>query len=536
MKYKAHDYQAYATNFILEHPISAVFLDMGLGKSVITLSAIFDLCLDSFLIRKVLVIAPLRVARDTWPAEIHKWDHLHGLTYSVAVGTETERKAALRQRVSVYIINRENVQWLIEESGIPFDYDMVVIDELSSFKSYQAKRFRSLLKVRPGVKRIVGLTGTPSSNGLMDLWAEFRILDMGRRLGRFITHYRNTFFRPDKRNGQVVFSYKPLPGAEEQSYQAKRFRSLLKVRPGVKRIVGLTGTPSSNGLMDLWAEFRILDMGRRLGRFITHYRNTFFRPDKRNGQVVFSYKPLPGAEEQIYDAISDITISMKAADHLQMPECVMNEVQVMLSEKERKTYDAMRSELVISLGDEEIDAGNAAALSNKLSQMANGAVYGEDKRVFQLHDRKLDMLEDLIEAANGKPVLVAYWFKHDLERISELLHKRHIPFSLLDDSENIRRWNRGELPVALIHPASAGHGLNLQTGGSTLIWFGLTWSLELYQQTNARLWRQGQTTDTVVIHHIIAKDTIDERIMTALRKKEKTQTALIDAVKANLEG
>lgn len=264
MKYKAHDYQAYATNFILEHPISAVFLDMGLGKSIITLSAIFDLCLDSFLVRKVLVIAPLRVARDTWLAEIHKWDHLHGLTYSVAVGTEAERKAALRQRVSVYIINRENVQWLVEESGLPFDYDMVVIDELSSFKSYQAKRFRSLLKVRPSIKRIVGLTGTPSSNGLMDLWAEFRILDMGKRLGRFITHYRNTFFRPDKRNGQVVFSYKPLPGAEEQ----------------------------------------------------------------------------------IYDAISDITISMKAADHLQMPECVLNEVRVMLSEKERKAYDAMRSELV----------------------------------------------------------------------------------------------------------------------------------------------------------------------------------------------
>ena len=454
MKYKAHDYQAYATNFILEHPISAVFLDMGLGKSVITLSAIFDLCLDSFLVRKVLVIAPLRVARDTWPAEIHKWDHLHGLTYSVAVGTETERKAALRQRVSVYIINRENVQWLIEESGIPFDYDMVVIDELSSFKSYQAKRFRSLLKVRPSVKCIVGLTGTPSSNGLMDLWAEFRILDMGKRLGRFITHYRNTFFSPDRRNGQVVFSYKPLPGAEEQ----------------------------------------------------------------------------------IYDAISDITISMKAADHLQMPECVINEVQVTLSEKERKAYDAMRSELVVSLGDEEIDAGNAAALANKLSQMANGAVYGEDKRVFPIHDRKLDALEDLIEAANGKPVLVAYWFKHDLERISERLHKRHIPFSLLDGSDSIRRWNSGELPVALIHPASAGHGLNLQAGGSTLIWFGLTWSLELYQQTNARLWRQGQTADTVVIHHIIAKDTIDERIMTALRKKEKTQTALIDAVKANLEG
>lgn len=453
MKYSPHNYQEYATDFILEHPISAVFLDMGLGKSIITLTALFDLCLDSFLVRKVLVIAPLRVARDTWPVEIKKWDHLNGLSYSVAVGSEAERKAALMQRASVYIINRENVQWLIEESGLTFDYDMVVIDELSSFKSYQAKRFRSLLKVRPMVKRIVGLTGTPSSNGLMDLWAEFRILDLGKRLGRFITHYRNAYFQPDKRNGQVVFSYKPLPGAEEK----------------------------------------------------------------------------------IYAAISDITISMKAADHLKMPECVHNDAIVTLSEKERKAYDAMRKDLVISLKGEEIDAGNAAALANKLSQMANGAVYGEDKRVFQIHDRKLDMLEDLIEAANGKPVLVAYWFKHDLERISERLHKLHIPFRSLDSSDSIRKWNNGELPVALIHPASAGHGLNLQAGGSTLIWFGLTWSLELYQQTNGRLWRQGQESDTVVIHHIIAKDTIDERIMSALLKKDKTQTALIDAVKANLE-
>ena len=448
MKYSPHDYQKYVTDFILSHPVAAVFLDMGLGKTAITLSAIFDLCLDSFEVSKVLVIAPLRVARDTWPDEIRKWDHLHSLTYSVAVGTETERKAALMQKVWVYLINRENVQWLIEESGLPFDFDMVVIDELSSFKSYQAKRFRSLLKVRPTVKRIVGLTGTPSSNGLMDLWAEFRILDLGKRLGRFITHYRNTYFVPDKRNGQVIFSYKPREGAEEE----------------------------------------------------------------------------------IYTAISDITISMKAVDHLKMPECVMNEVKVTLSEKERKTYDTMKVDLVVSLGDEEIDAGNAAALANKLSQMANGAVYGEDKRIFPIHDRKLDALEDLIEAANGKPVLVAYWFKHDLERIQKRFKVREIK-----TSRDITDWNSGNIPVAVIHPASAGHGLNLQAGGSTLIWFGLTWSLELYQQTNARLWRQGQKAETVVIHHIIAENTIDEHIMNALRQKDKTQSALIDAVKANLE-
>lgn len=448
MKYSPHKYQTYATDFILEHPVSAVFLDMGLGKSVITLTAIFDLCLDSFLVRKVLVIAPLRVAADTWPCEIEKWDHLKGLTYSVAVGNEAQRKAALLQRASVYIINRENVQWLVEDSGLPFDYDMVVIDELSSFKSYQAKRFRALLKVRPGVKRIVGLTGTPSSNGLMDLWAEFRVLDMGRRLGRFITRYRSAYFQPDKRNAQVVFSYKPLPGAEDA----------------------------------------------------------------------------------IYEKISDITISMRASDYLDMPECVVNEVKVDLSEKERQAYDTMRAELVLSLNGEEVDAGNAAALANKLSQMANGAVYGEDKRVLRLHDRKLDALEDLIEAANGKPVLVAYWFKHDLERIRERFIVREIK-----TSRDIADWNQGKIPVAVIHPASAGHGLNLQSGGSTLVWFGLTWSLELYQQTNARLWRQGQKDTTVVIHHIITKNTIDERIMSALQKKERAQSALIDAVKADLE-
>lgn len=453
MQYKAHNYQAYATQFIVENPISAVFLDMGLGKTVITLTAIYELLYDRFDVSKVLVIAPLRVARDTWTAEIDKWDHLKGLTYSVAVGTEAERKAALKKKAKVYIINRENVQWLIEESGTAFDYDMVVIDELSSFKSYQTKRFRSLMKVRPHIKRIVGLTGTPSSNGLMDLWAEFRLLDMGKRLGKFISHYRNNYFQPDKRNGQIIFSYKPLPGAEEN----------------------------------------------------------------------------------IHKQIADITISMRAKDFLNMPDCVMNEVTVSLSDKEKKVYETFKKDLVISLGEDEIDASTAAVLSNKLSQMANGAVYNESKKVLPIHDKKLDALEDLIESANGKPVLIAYWFKHDLERIKERLQSKHIPFSLMDTSDSINRWNKGELPVALIHPASAGHGLNLQSGGSTLIWFGLTWSLELYQQTNARLWRQGQKDKTVVIHHIITKGTIDENIMKALSRKEKTQTALIEAVKATLE-
>ena len=447
MKYNPHEYQSYATDFILSHPISAVFLEMGLGKSVITLSAIFDLCLDSFLVCKVLVIAPLRVARDTWPSEIKKWEHLKGLSYSVAIGTEKERIDALMTRSTMYIINRENVDWLVNKSGIPFDFDMVVIDELSSFKSYGAKRFKSLLKVRPSVNRIVGLTGTPSSNGLMDLWAEFRILDLGQRLGRYITHYRNTYFTPDKRNAQVIFSYKALPGAEDK----------------------------------------------------------------------------------IYKQISDITISMKSIDYLKMPECIVNEVSVSLNEKEWNIYSKFKDEMVTKLGDEEIDAVNAAVLSGKLLQMANGAVYDSENKTHIIHDKKLDALEDLIEGANGKPVLVAYWFKHDLERI-----KNRFPVRQIKASKDIEDWNDGNIPIAVIHPASAGHGLNLQSGGSTLIWFGLTWSLELYQQTNARLYRQGQN-ETVIIHHILTKGTIDEDVMTTLTRKEETQASLIDAVKAKLE-
>ena len=408
---------------------------------------------DSFEVHKIIVIGPLRVSRHTWPAEIEKWDHLKGLKYSVAVGTESERLSALQKQADIYVINRENVQWLISESGIPFDFDMVVIDELSSFKNHQTKRFRALMKVRPKVKRIVGLTGTPSSNGLMDLWAEFRLLDMGERLGRFI--------------GQ--------------------------------------------------------------------YRTSYFRPDKQNGQVVFSYKPLPGAEKQIYDKISDITISMKSDDHLQMPELINSRYTVYLSEKEDSRYADLKKDLILQLPDGDITAANAASLSGKLSQMANGAVYTDAGETVAIHERKLDALEDIIEAANGKPVLVAYWFRHDLERITERLHELKIPCFRLDTDGSIRKWNAGEIPVALIHPASAGHGLNLQSGGNTLVWFGLTWSLELYQQTVARLWRQGQASETVVVQHIITKGTIDERIMKALSEKDTTQAALIDAVKADLK-
>jgi SNF2 family DNA or RNA helicase len=445
MRFSPHDYQKYAIDYIESHPIAAVLLDMGLGKTVISLTAISDLLFDSFEVSRILVVAPLRVARDTWPAEIRKWEHLSGLTYAVAVGTARERKAALMQNADITIINRENLGWLIDDSGIPFTYDMVVLDELSSFKNHKSKRFRAFMKVRPKVKRIIGLTGTPSSNGLMDLWAEFKVLDKGERLGRFITQYRNQYFMPDKRNGEIIYSYKPLPHAEDAIY-------------------------------------------RRIG---------------------------------------DITISMKSTDHLKMPELVSSQYEVQLSPDERKRYEELKQDLVLNLHGDEITAANAATLTGKLSQLANGAIYSDDGRVSEFHERKLDALEDIIEAANGKPLLVAYWFRHDLERIRRRFDVREIK-----TSADIEDWNAGHIPVAVIHPASAGHGLNLQAGGSTLVWFGLTWSLELYQQTNARLWRQGQESRTVVIQHIIAANTIDGQILDALKRKDKTQAALIAAVKA----
>ncbi|MDD2978815.1 MAG: DEAD/DEAH box helicase [Hespellia sp.] len=450
--YKPHAYQEYAIEFIKKNPIAAILLDMGMGKSSITLTAIMELMYDSFEVSKVLIIAPLRVAKHTWSGEIEKWEHLKGLRYSIVVGTVAQRKKALQKDADVYIINRENVPWLIEQSGMPFDYDMVVIDELSSFKNWQSKRFRSLMKVRPMVKRMVGLTGTPSSNGMMDLFAEYKVLDMGARLGRFI--------------GQ--------------------------------------------------------------------YRLNYFKPDRVNGPIVYSYKLLPGAEQQIYEKIDDITISMKATDYLEMPELISTEYPVYLSASELDTYEEMKKDLVLNLPGGEITASNAASLSGKLSQMANGAVYTDDESYIEFHDKKLDALEDIIEAANGQPLMVAYWYKHDFTRIEKRLDALGVKYQKLDTDASIEKWNRGELPVALVHPASAGHGLNLQSGGSTLVWFGITWSLELYQQTNARLYRQGQTASCVKIIHLISKGTIDERIVKALSDKDNTQAALIDAVKADL--
>lgn len=447
LPYHPHEYQTHCTEFILENTSAGLFLDMGLGKSVITLTALVDLMHDRFEVSKVLVIAPLRVANTTWLDEVLKWKHLKNLRVSRVLGSKKERTMALYKKADIYTINRENVPWLVDFYKNDWPFDMVIIDEISSFKSPSAKRFRALKKVRHKIKRIVGLTGTPAPNGLLDIWSQIYLLDGGERLGRTFTGYRSRYFHPQKYvNG---------------------------------------GIPTDYALND-------------------------------------------DAEEKIYDKISDICISMKALEYLKMPEIIFNKVQVELSEKEMKLYRKLERDLLLPLEDSDVDAANAAVLSNKLLQMSGGTVYDEYGDVHQIHDRKLDALEDLVEAANGKPVLIYYGFRHERDRIKERFDSGDI-----NTSEDIARWNRGEMKIALCHPASAGHGLNLQEGGSTIIWFGMTWSLELYQQANARLWRQGQK-QTVVIHHILAKDTIDHRVMMALDNKDTGQSALIEAVRARI--
>ena len=447
MRYQPHNYQHQATTFIKEHPQAAILLGMGLGKTIITLTAIWGLLLDTFEARRVLVIAPLRVARDTWPTEVLKWDHLDGLTVAVAVGTRQQRLNALAAGAMVTVINRENIPWLVKTLGGQWPFDMVVIDELSSFKNHKAARFKALSSVRPHIHRIVGLTGTPAANGLEDLWAQFKLLDGGERLGRYITRYRERWFTPDRRNGMQVFSYKPRPGAEAE----------------------------------------------------------------------------------IYEAIGDITLSMKTTDYLDLPELTITTVPVELNPKERNVYERMVRDMVVDLDGVVVDAANAAALSGKLLQLVSGAVYNETGQTIEVHERKLDALEDLLEAANGQSLLVAYWHKHDAARIQACFPQAR----QLQTTDDFEAWNAGEVPLALIHPASAGHGLNLQSGGHLLVWFSLTWSLELYQQTNARLHRQGQT-QPVTITHLAAKNTIDEQVLAALEAKDTTQARLIDAVVATL--
>ncbi|HFH7950256.1 TPA: SNF2-related protein [Streptococcus agalactiae] len=455
MKLSLHDYQEVTKDFIIRTPYAAVILDMGMGKTATTLSAINELMFDRYEVSKVLVIAPLRVANTVWSDEIEQWEELRHLRYAKIVGTPKQRRAALEQDADIYIVNREILPWLVQQCSPYFKWDMVVIDELSSFKSWQSKRFKAFMAMRPYMKRVVGLTGTPSSNGLMDLFAEFKVIDSGERLGRFIGEYRSRYF----------------------------------------------------------------DEGRR------------------NGNIVYEYIPMDYAECQIYDKIDDITISMKAMDYLDMPELISTKKVVHLTDKETDNYKRFKKDYVLSdLEDGEVTAANAASLSNKLVQMANGAVYSDDHQVVSLHDQKLDTLEDIIEAANGEPVLVAYWFKHDLQRIEERLAKLKVQGTVLKTEQDIREWNKGNIRVGLLHPASAGHGLNLQKGGHHLVWFGLTWSLELYQQTNARLWRQGQQAETVVIQHIVTEGTIDEEILKALENKDAPQSRLIEAVKAQVGG
>ncbi|RRN51661.1 DEAD/DEAH box helicase [Streptococcus suis] len=455
MKLTLHNYQVVAKDFIIGHPNAAVILDMGMGKTATTLSAVNELMFDRFEVTKVLVIAPLRVANTVWSDEIEQWAELRHLRYSKIVGTPKQRKVALQKDADIYIVNRENLPWLVEQCSPYFKWDMVVIDELSSFKSWQSKRFKAFMAMRPYMKRIVGLTGTPSSNGLMDLFAEFKVIDGGERLGHFIGEFRSRYFEEGRRNGNIVYEYIPMDYAECQ----------------------------------------------------------------------------------IQDKISDITISMKALDYLDMPDLISTKKLVRMSEKEKEKYSQFKKEYALSeLDGLEVTAANAASLTNKLVQLSNGAVYSDDHTVVALHEQKLDALEDILESANGEPVLVAYWFKHDLARIIDRLEKLKVKSRVLKTEEDIREWNKGNVPVGLLHPAGAGHGLNLQKGGHHLVWFGLTWSLELYQQTNARLWRQGQESETVVIQHIVTEGTIDEEILKALENKDAQQERLIAAVKAQVGG
>ncbi|WP_163195256.1 SNF2-related protein [Clostridium thermarum] len=450
MIFKPHDYQEYAKQWIIEKPSSGLFLDLGMGKTVCTLTAVQELLYDYFDVSKVLVIAPLRVAEDTWSSEVQKWEHLKNFKISKILGKEEVRIQALKEKADIYVINRENVEWLVEYLGKGWFFDMVVIDELSSFKS-------------------------PKSN---------------------------------------------------------RFKALKKVRPFIKRIVGLTGTPAPNGLIDLWSQVYLLDQGERLGKTLTGYRDRYFQPDKRNQTVIFSWKPVEGAEDRIYEKLKDICISMKAADYLKLPERINNSIIIQLPKEAEMKYRKLEKELLLPIEDADIVADTAAVLTNKLLQMANGAVYDENGEVKEIHDAKLKALDDVIEAANGKPVLIFYAYKHDLERLSE--HLKNKDFRVLNNSEDIEAWNNGEVPIMLVHPASAGHGLNLQFGGNIIVWFGLTWSLELYQQANARLYRQGQK-QSVIINHLIAKGTIDEDVMRSLENKEVGQEALLQAVKARLK-
>lgn len=455
MNYQPYAYQDHAEEHILTHPGAGLFLEMGLGKTVITLTAIDRLLFDHCEVSRVLVIAPKRVAEDTWTTEAGKWDHLRHLRISKVLGSERERIAALRAKADIYVINRENVAWLIAQYATGFPFDMVVVDELSSFKSQKSARFKALRRVRPLAKRLVGLTGTPAPNSLLDLWAQLYLLDRGQRLGETYTEYRMKFFIPDKRDKDHIHSYKVR---EDEGYSAR---------------------------------------------------------------------------DRIYEKIGDICISMQSADYLSLPARMDRVVRVVFPTKVQQQYEEFEASQVLALSElDTISAVNAAALTTKLLQFANGALYDEDRKVHEVHDEKLEALEEILEAATGNPVLIFYSYQHDLVRIRQRFNEYKL--TELRSSADIAKWNKGEIPVLLAHPASAGHGLNLQAGGNIIVWFGLTWSLELYQQANARLHRQGQTRP-VIIHHLVAQGTVDEDVMQALENKAVGQEALMQAVKARVE-
>lgn len=446
-KFKPHEYQQYAIDFLLTHEEAGLLLDMGLGKTVITLTAIQEL-IDRFEAQRVLIVAPLRVAQAVWEPEARKWDHTKGLRIQSLTGPKERRKEGIQAEADIYVINRENLAWLVAGTGSQWPFDMVVLDELSSFKSRASQRWKALRRVRGKIHRIVGLTGTPTPNGLLDLWPQMALLDRGKALG------------------------KTLGG----------------------------------------------------------YRDEYFKPGRRNGHIVFDWQLKPDAQEKIYKRLEGLCVSMQAAEYLQMPERIDNAISVLLDEQTRAKCDQLERDCVLAVADEQIMAASAAAVSNKLLQMAQGAIYDEDGHWHRIHDAKLDALQDVIEAANGQPVLVYYTFRFDLERIKE-----RFPEAVeLKGAQEVRRWNAGEIPILIAHPASAGHGLNLQAGGSQLVWYGLNWSLELYQQANARLYRQGQTR-SVVIHHLVARGTIDEDVMAALARKADGQQALMDALKVRVE-
>ncbi|PKM70133.1 MAG: DEAD/DEAH box helicase [Firmicutes bacterium HGW-Firmicutes-11] len=450
MKYQPHLYQQMAYDFVMERPASGIFLGVGLGKTVITLTAINDLIYDFGTVKKVLIIATLRVADTVWDSEVAKWDHLKYLKVSKCIGTEAERMAGLHRKADIYLINRENVPWLVSMMSKMWDFDMVVVDELSSFKN-------------------------PSS---------------------------------------------------------KRFKALRKMMPMVSRFIGLTATPAPNGLIDLWPQVYLIDQGERLGKTFTKFRDTYFTPGWRNGHIVYKWNLRPQAEVQIYRAIDDVCMSMKAEDWITVPSRTDIIVPVHLTPQQQLRYHAFEKQAVMEVeNDQTIIGPTAAVVAQKLLQFANGAMYDENRKVHHLHDHKLDALDDLIEQANGNPVLVFYNFQHDCSRILERFKDLNI--RKLETNEDIQAWNRKEIDVLLAHPASAGHGLNLQAGGNIIIWFGLVYSLELYQQANGRLHRQGQK-QQVSVFHILAKNTVDEDVMDVLATKEMGQEKFLAAVKARI--